>query len=328
MKLQVPFLQLPLRFDAAILAVEIEALGESVWRPHPQGFKGNSAVPLIARDGNPQSDAVKGAMRPTPQLERCPYLLQVLSEIGGVWGRSRLMRLSGNAEVTAHVDIDYYWRDHMRVHVPIVTQPEVRFHCGDDSIHMGRGECWIFDTWRRHRVVNTSETSRIHLVADSVGGPGLWSLIAAGKPHEQTVPGWQAKDRKPQPGTQPQLRLESFNVPAVMTPWEVQDQLTFVLDAALPHPALGMVHQLVGHFHRHWRSLWAMHGDTGGGFNEYREALKLFSDELSRVGDGVKLDNGTGLIKAMNSLVVAVALNDDDSEMLANERSAPMPAIL
>ncbi|MEO7012810.1 MAG: aspartyl/asparaginyl beta-hydroxylase domain-containing protein [Dokdonella sp.] len=324
MKLQVPFLQLPLNFDAERLAAEITALGEAVWRPHPQGFKGNSAVPLIARDGDPQSDAVKGAMRPTPQLERCPYLLQVLGDIGGVWGRSRLMRLSGNAEVTAHVDIDYYWRDHMRVHVPIVTEPEVRFHCGDDSIHMAKGECWIFDTWRPHRVVNTNESSRIHLVADSVGGPGLWNLIAAGRPHNAAIPGWQAHHRKPNPPATADLKLESFNVPPVMTPWEIQDQLNFVLDGALPHPALGMVHQLAGHFHRHWRSLWAMHGDAGGGHAEYAEALKLFADELTRIGEGVKLENGTGLIKAMNSLIIAVAINDSDAEMLADERSAPL----
>lgn len=326
MKLQVPFLQLPLRFDAELLAAEIAALGESVWRPHPQGFKGNSAVPLIARDGDPQSDAVKGPMRPTPQLEHCPYLQQILSEIGGVWGRSRLMRLSGNAEVTAHVDIDYYWRDHMRVHVAIVTQPDVRFHCGDDSIHMAKGDCWIFDTWRRHRVVNANENSRIHLVADSVGGPGLWSLIAAGRPHNASIPGWQAHDCKPNPAARIDLKLESCNVPSVMTPWEVQDQLTFVLDGALPHPPLGMLHQLAGHFHRHWRSLWAMHGDSAGGTADYADALKLFADELKRIGEGVKLENGTELIDAMNSLILAVALNDDDTEMLANERSAPLAA--
>lgn len=113
-----------------------------------------------------------------------------------------------------------------------------------------------------------------------------------------------------------------------MTPWEVQDQLSFVLEGALPHPALGMVHQLAGHFHRHWRSLWAMHGDAGGGHADYAEALKLFADELARIGEGVKLENGTGLIKAMNSLIIAVAINDADAEMLADERSAPVAAAM
>ena len=324
MKLPVPFLQLPVSFDAGLLAEEIAALGESVWRPHPQGFPGNSAVPLVSQDGDPQSDAVRGAMRPTPQLERCPYLMQVMSTIGGVWGRSRLMRLSGQAEVTAHVDIDYYWRDHMRVHVPIVTQPDVQFHCGDAVVHMAAGECWIFDTWRMHRVLNSTDKARIHLVADSVGGPALWSFIAAGRPHDANVPGWQPRRIGPDRSAAAALRLESVNVPNVMSPWEVQDQVGFILEAAQQHPNLGALHQLVGHFHRHWRSLWAIHGDRGGGLDEYREAIRLFSVELARLGEGIRLENGTTLLKAMHSLVTGVAVNDDDAEMLADERSAPI----
>ena len=45
MKLQVPFVQLPLLFDAGALAAEVDALPESAWLPHPQGFAGNSMLP-------------------------------------------------------------------------------------------------------------------------------------------------------------------------------------------------------------------------------------------------------------------------------------------
>jgi hypothetical protein len=106
MRLPVPFIQLPLQFDAGALAAEIHALGEDVWMPHPEGFAGNSALALIAANGDPANNAIQGPMRPTPHLERCPLMLHTLATIGAVWGRSRLMRLSGNAEVTAHVDIE------------------------------------------------------------------------------------------------------------------------------------------------------------------------------------------------------------------------------
>ena len=108
MKLEVPFLQLPVSFDAARLAEEVAAVGEEAWRPHPQGYPGNDALTLVSVEGNPDSDAVRGPMRPTPHLLRCPYLMQVMHEIGGVWGRSRLMRLSGQAEVSRHVDVNYH----------------------------------------------------------------------------------------------------------------------------------------------------------------------------------------------------------------------------
>ena len=49
MKLQVPFIQLPLQFDASVLAAEVAALGEEAWRPHPQGYPGNTALTVTPR---------------------------------------------------------------------------------------------------------------------------------------------------------------------------------------------------------------------------------------------------------------------------------------
>ena len=53
MKLQVPFVQLPLQFDADALSREVLALGADAWREHPQKFPGNYALPLISVDGDP-----------------------------------------------------------------------------------------------------------------------------------------------------------------------------------------------------------------------------------------------------------------------------------
>ena len=72
MKLQVPFIQLPLVFDAAALAAEIAALGEGPWRPHPQGFAGNSMLPLVAVDGDAGNEAFAGPMRPDRRTAALP----------------------------------------------------------------------------------------------------------------------------------------------------------------------------------------------------------------------------------------------------------------
>jgi hypothetical protein len=192
MKLPRPFIQLPLLFDAGVLAAEIEALGEGVWRDHPQKFPGNSMLPLLAVDGEPANESFAGTMAPTPELLRCPYLMQVMASFGATLGRTRLMRLAGQAEVTPHVDQGYYWAERVRVHVPIVTQPTVRFECGEVAIHMAAGECWIFDTWRNHNVINDASQSRIHLVADTVGGEAFWDLVAAGRGHDADRGAWKA----------------------------------------------------------------------------------------------------------------------------------------
>ena len=99
------------------------------------------------------------------------------------------MRLSGRAEVTSHFDLNYYWRERVRVHVPIVTQPTVRFVCGGAQVNMRAGECWIFDTWSKHNVYNDDALARIHLVADTVGGDGFWHLVR-GSGARSRIPGW------------------------------------------------------------------------------------------------------------------------------------------
>src|SRR5262245_6275255 len=104
MKLDTEFYKLPLTFDPAQLAREASQFAEQDWKPHPQGYPGNSAISLLAVNGDPASDAVKGPMIPTPFLKRCPYIRQVLASLGAVLGRSRLMRIAGQSEATTHVD--------------------------------------------------------------------------------------------------------------------------------------------------------------------------------------------------------------------------------
>ena len=214
-KLAVPFVQLPLQFDADRLSAEIGAFDQTCWREHPQKFPGNFALPLIAVNGDPDNDAINGPMRPTPYLERCPYLIQLLQRIGAVWGRTRLMKLSGHAEVTPHADASYYWRERVRVHVPILTRPTVRFICGEAEVNMAPGECWIFDTWRNHQVINAQDDERIHLVADTVGSEGFWDLVGRGRvPGNVDAAGWHAEAMPPGPMNVPRLPTSRS-----MCPW-------------------------------------------------------------------------------------------------------------
>ena len=67
-----PLLQLPIRFEAETLAAEIAALPSSAWVPHPQGFEGNDAVPLVSVNGG-LNDDFAGPMAATEHLKRMPY---------------------------------------------------------------------------------------------------------------------------------------------------------------------------------------------------------------------------------------------------------------
>lgn len=155
------------------------------------------------------------------------------------------MKLSGHAEVTPHADTSYYWRERVRVHVPIVTKPTVRFVCGDAEVNMAPGECWIFDTWRNHRVINADEDARIHLVADTVGSERFWDLVNRGKaPGAGNFEAWRAESASWTDDRYPELAYESVNVPQVMTPWELQSHLIFLLGEVAPDENLPQAREL------------------------------------------------------------------------------------
>jgi hypothetical protein len=322
MKLQARFVQLPLLFDAERLAAEISALPDTAWLPHPQRFAGNDFLPLISVNGEPENESFAGPMAPTPYLKQCPYIVDVLHSLGASLGRTRLMRLSGGAEVTPHVDINYYWRDRMRVHVPIVTQPSVSFHCGGLVVHMAAGECWIFDTWSRHRVINDAERQRVHLVIDTVGGEGLWGLGLAGRMPENPRPDWRPRKVAPHGVPMEALELESQNVPRVMTPWEVQSHITFLFGEAVANqPNLPQAVDAATYFSHIWRSLWSTFGDSEAGWPRYRRALDEFDARLRGCNAGtIKLANGADLYMAMTTLVIGMALEGQSSLPVGEQR--------
>ena len=177
MKLPAEFYRLPYRFDVDRLVEEVAGIPEKSWIPHPDQHRGNTALPLISLYGE-DNNLFHGPMMTTPHLARLEYIQQVIGSLGEVYGRSRLMRLEPGCEVPLHTDTNYHWYNRVRIHVPITTTPEVIFHCGDKQTHMAAGECWIFDAWRQHRVVNDSDQTRVHLVFDTAGSSRFWDTVA------------------------------------------------------------------------------------------------------------------------------------------------------
>ena len=291
MKLPREFIRLPLDFDAARMAAEVEALPGEAWQAHPTGFKGNSAVPLISVDGG-QNDTIAGPMAETPWLKQSPYLRQVLAAFGVVFGRSRLMALAGGAEVPLHCDVNYHWFTRVRIHVPVVTFPEVEFHCADQVVNMSAGEAWIFDNWKMHRVVNPTAERRVHLVADTAGSAAFWQMVDAAL--EQPDAPRRTIDFDPEAETQ--LLTERHNAPEVMPPgeilWLAEDLLEDLEDAEHGEQGRGLARDIRA-FCNDWRALWALHGDTEPGRGHFERLrawllnrLKAYPEPLPLASNG------------------------------------------
>jgi uncharacterized protein (TIGR03032 family) len=335
MRLDSPFIRLPLRVDADRLAAEVAAFSEKDWKPHPQGYAGNDALSLIAKGGEPLNDAVKGPMLPTPFLARVPYHRQVLAALGSVLGRTRHMRIQGNGEATMHCDTNYYWMQRVRVHIPVKTYPEVRFLCGDAEVNMKPGEVWIFDTWRLHNVLNENPGTRIHLVVDTVGSAEFWELVAAGErpftdpPTKAAVP-----DRvvKFDPKAEPELLTEQCNFPVVMSPWEVECLFAdLVGDLALsekaPPDLAGNLQEKLLKFHRTWRNLWSGHGQNPSGFPHFKKLIQQLDADLKAFEGKLPLPNKIDAVEAIRQAVVRTAVNPELAAAAgpAPPAAAPVP---
>ena len=315
------FYRLPLRFDAARLAEEVRQFTEEEWRAHPQGHAGNTALPLIAVGGGINDD-VKGPMRPTPYLERCPYLRQVLASFGTVLGRARLMRIAGQSDATPHIDTNYYWMHHVRIHVPAVTYPEVRFLCLDQSVHMAAGEAWIFDSWKKHNVVNPVTAPRIHLVADTVGSAHFWDLVARA--------GEESRDVPFVPSAPSDLPLEEENFPLVMSPFE-QQALAQRMWQHLPEEARTgergrEIAAALDRLHRHWHALWTQHREAEPAWPVYLETIAAFDARLPELAGDLRLINGVPLLEALRQTIVRPAVNPEVAAWRSPSPSLPTSA--
>ncbi|MFZ0269742.1 aspartyl/asparaginyl beta-hydroxylase domain-containing protein [Caulobacter sp.] len=288
MRLSRPFFQLPVLFDVARLQAEVAALPAQAWVSHPDQLPGNSAARLISA-GGAETDSVHGQMQQTPWLEAMPYLSQMLAGFGVVWSRSRLMRLAPGAGVPEHADINYHWHTRVRLHIPVFTQPQVRFHCDGQSVHMAAGEAWIFDNWRRHHVENKASEARIHLVADTTGTAAFWRFACG-----QAPPREQWRTVAWDPGVSAQLLTEGDQRSAVMPAAEVQllvddlrTELTVATDTAEAKARAARFSLLLESFVFDWRQLCALHGVGGRARPEFLRLAGAVHQAAKPMADGL-----------------------------------------
>ena len=303
-ELEKPFYKLPIRFSAEALANEVRALPRSAWTPHPTGFVGNEAVRLIT-PGGLATDAIEGPMAPTPHLLSCPYTMEAMTALGGVWGRSRLMGLGPGAEVPEHIDANYYWRTHLRIHIPVITNPNVIFTCGGISVHMAAGECWAFDSFRLHDVQNKGSEQRVHLVIDTVATDRLWDLLGHSIDASSETPVLI------QPGRvdRSKIAFEQVNRPKVMSAWELKIHIDFLIGHAVADPKLELVEERLDRFLSAWQGTWALFGDSDPGLPVYLQLLDGLRHDLQGIDSGnILLDNTSTLYFFLDRMVFTQAV--------------------
>ena len=189
-------LRLPLTFHAGAMAAEVAALARSEWTSHFVVQNYDSAwdvVPLRAKAGATHpvmmifSDPAASDFVDTPFLAACPAIRTALAALACPLLAVRLMRLGPGSVIREHVDPDLdAEQGTVRLHLPIVTNPEVDVRLNGRRVVMEAGSLWYLRLSDPHSVANRGETERVHLVVDAAVDPWLTELLAAAA-SEQTA---------------------------------------------------------------------------------------------------------------------------------------------
>jgi mannose-6-phosphate isomerase-like protein (cupin superfamily) len=182
-------LLMPMRFDAAALATDAQALDESSWENHfnTGTYRGDWSGVALRSDGgratlyaNPRASH---DFADTPLLARCPNVRQALQAFSCELTSVRFLRLGAEARILEHRDYGLLFEEgEARMHVCVQTNEDVEFLLDALPVAMAEGDCWYIDVDKPHSAANLGATPRIHLVVDCVVNAWLRERMAAAVP--------------------------------------------------------------------------------------------------------------------------------------------------
>jgi hypothetical protein len=180
--------RLPFVVDVRPLIEESVAIASESWSSHFNRSYHNggwSGVALRSTGGDERALYLDMTHRATfcdtPLLARSPAMKATLARLACPIHGARLLRLAAGGVIEEHCDPDLRFEDgEARLHIPLLTNPDVEFYVAGARVIMEPGECWFLDLARPHRVTNRGATARVHLVVDVGINDWLRELIARG----------------------------------------------------------------------------------------------------------------------------------------------------
>lgn len=108
-----------------------------------------------------------GKGKDTAVLESCHYFKEILDNLGFRVTVARILFLPPGKVIEEHCDKGLNLSAGMvRLHIPIITHPDVDFFIENEKASWKPGEFWFGDFSKPHRLHNRSSITRVHLVMD------------------------------------------------------------------------------------------------------------------------------------------------------------------
>ena len=164
--------RLPRTYDVVLLQRDLNTLQEVRRAPQPGPYhKGEWTGIALYSMGGKQSTFPSAAgtdhYQATEELQRAPYFKQILDELNCPKEVVRILFLPPEGHIKDHFDFHTSFQfGLLRLHIPIVTHPEVAFLIDGQRMNWNAGELWYGDFSKVHSVKNDSPVVRVHMVVD------------------------------------------------------------------------------------------------------------------------------------------------------------------
>lgn len=161
-------------YNVERLCAELEDVLKEEWPLHfnSRDFNGDwRSISLRSLSGKSNDIYAhsNGIYSDTPVLDRMPYVKEILGSWQCEKEAVRLLSLAPGSVVKPHKDPGCAYHDGaFRIHIPIVTNPDVHFCIEDERLPLKAGECWYMNFSATHSIANLGATPRIHLVIDGI----------------------------------------------------------------------------------------------------------------------------------------------------------------
>lgn len=187
--------QLSSTYDSDALRQDLSKLVDATWSG-PRAYSGAglegqvtgsdwTSLPLRSVNGDASRSDPGGPglseFANTKWLDPCPYISDVLDSLPAPLRAVRLMQLGPGAESPWHLDtkIGLPWGK-LRLHIPIIVPEGAELLVQDESHRWSPGGLFYADFSRLHKVRNSSDYARVHLVIDSHVTPKIMELFPKG----------------------------------------------------------------------------------------------------------------------------------------------------
>jgi hypothetical protein len=217
--------RLPRTYDVDLLVRDLHVLRDVPTAPQPGPYhKGEwTGIALHSMGGKesvfPSSPGMD-RYQETERLLQTPYFKKILDELECPKEVVRLLFLPPDGHIKDHFDFHTNFQFGLvRLHIPILTNPDVAFVIDGQRMNWNPGELWYGDFSRVHSVKNNSQMVRVHMVMDIQINDFVLSLFPEDFIARRKADGI-SMTREPMPASEAELRrfICDFRIPGEFMP--------------------------------------------------------------------------------------------------------------